>query len=213
MPLSPSKLATSRQNGLHQVEAQRIAILDAAEQLFLRDGIDRTTMSNIATQVGITRVSLYRYYPSRDVIAVEIHKRMLKRIAATVPLEAWEVSLEAAMKITRAMIHHFDTLRDAYRYMGMFDSLYLDYPSGTNLAEWTKDQLIALFWNGISLEDISGQPDQGNRFMMVLSTVIWFLEKLALRGELTWSDQSVPLQVHLDLFEDMIMGYIDQDLE
>ena len=44
---------------------------------------------------------------------------------------------------------------------------------------------------------------------MAVSTVIWFLEKLALRGELTWSDEAVPLQQYLDHFEDMIVSYID----
>jgi hypothetical protein len=43
-----------------------------------------------------------------------------------------------------------------------------------------------------------------------MSTVIWFLEKLALRGELTWSNQAVPLEAHLAAFEEMITGYIDR---
>ena len=41
-------------------------------------------------------------------------------------------------------------------------------------------------------------------------TRIWFLEKLALRGELTWSNKEVPLEEHLRIFEDMITGYFDR---
>jgi hypothetical protein len=56
------------------------------------------------------------------------------------------------------------------------------------------------------------ESPQYNRFIMVMNTVAWFLEKLALRGELTWSNQSIPLEEHLKLFEEMIIGYIDQSL-
>ena len=70
-----SKLDTARQNGAHQVDEQRSSILDAAEALFLQNGLDSTRMIDIAAQAGITKVTLYRYFPNRDVIALEIHAR------------------------------------------------------------------------------------------------------------------------------------------
>jgi AcrR family transcriptional regulator len=205
-----SKLETNRQTGRNQVSEQRASILDAAERLFLQNGIVHTKMVDIAAEVGITKITLYRYFPNRDMIALEIHERMINKIAAQVDVDEWDVSFETARKMARSMIRNYESLKDAYRYMGMFDNQYLDNPPESAMAQWTKNQLLAFTMKGANIADLSRQATQGNRFVMVLSTVIWFLEKLALRGELTWSDQSVPLEEHLRLFEEMILGYIER---
>jgi AcrR family transcriptional regulator len=243
MNKTTSKLATSRQTGRHQVDEQRSSILDAAEKLFLQNGLEKTRMIDIAAQAGITKMSLYRYFPNRDVIALQIQARMMDRIASQVdpgspadePVSEPELSLEMARSLARSMIRNFPALRDAYRYMAMFDSLYLDNPPDPALVQWTKNQLQSLSWTGRAgyagvpdessasveapafteapsnaLKDISREGIKGDRIIMVISTVIWFLEKLALRGELTWSDQAVPLEEHLKLFEEMILGYLNQ---
>jgi hypothetical protein len=135
---------------------------------------------------------------------------MLDRIASCVDAEDTEVSLETVRRLAQSMIRNFESFRDAYRFMGMFDKIYLDNPPDAALTHWTKNQLISLPLNGaVAVGHVQEHP-QGNRLIMVISTVIWFLEKLALRGELTWSDQDVPLEEHLRLFEEMIMGYIDR---
>jgi AcrR family transcriptional regulator len=207
---APSKLEANRQEGKHQVEEQRTNILDAAEQLFLQRGLAHTNMVDIAAQASIAKVTLYRYFPNRDAIALEIQTHTMNRIASLVDLGDQEISLESVKALARVMIRNYRLLRDAYRYMGMFDQLYLDHPPDVPLTQWTKDQLISFHWSGETLEGIAHKYPQGDRFVMIMSTVIWFLEKLALRGELTWSDQAVPLEEHLSSFEEMIVGYIER---
>jgi AcrR family transcriptional regulator len=209
IPSSP-KIEYDRRTGKHQVDEQRIKILDAAEKLFLQNGLEKTSMIDIARQAGINKVTLYRYFQNRDVIAVEIHVRMLSKINALVASEGPEVSSNDAKKKARAMIRNFSSLRDAYRFIGMFDKLYLDNPPDAALTQWTKNRLIPLLWNEESIDEMLHRNPLGNRYVMVMSTVIWFLEKLALRGELTWSDSSIPLEEHLMLFEEMIIGYLEQ---
>ena len=208
-----SKLENTRQSGKTQVDAQRAAILDAAEKLFLQNGLENTKIIDIAAEAGITKMSLYRYFPNRDVIALEIQARMLNKISSLVAPDDLVVSMEEAKKLAVEMIRNFSALRDAYRFMGMFDRLYLDNPSESDRSQKTKSWLSTLHWNDTGLGDISLDSMQGSRFIMVLSTVIWFLEKLALRGELTWSSPDVPLEIHLQLFEEMIIGYIDRFIE
>lgn len=204
-----SKSEANRQHGLHQVDEQRAHILDAAERLFLRNGIENTRMVDIAAEAGITKVTLYRYFPNRDVIAVEIQVRMLDRIAALVEPAGQGSALENTRRLVQAMIRNFDALRDAYRYAGMFDRRFLDHPPDAALTRWAKDQLIAMSWDGAQRLAATRADPHGDRLPMVVSTVIWFLEKLALRGELTWSDRAIPLQQQLQSFEDMIVAYID----
>jgi AcrR family transcriptional regulator len=205
-----SKLELNRKKGKHQVDAQRERILAAAETLSLQDGLENTRMIDIAAAAGITKMSLYRYFPNRDTIALEIHTRMMARIAELMGAEDQEFSPEGSKKMVLFMIRNFGALRDTYRYMGMFDKLYLDNSPDEALTHWTRDQLSTLTWAGEPLGQLVHNHPQGNRFLMAFSTTIWFLEKLALRGELTWSDQAVPLEEHLKLFEEMIMGYLDR---
>lgn len=217
MTQSISQSETKRQQGKHQVEEQRTTILDTAERLFLQNGLEKTTMVEIAAAAGITKVTLYRYFPNRDMIALEIQVRMMNKIASSVDPSVIDSSdsataLTSVKKLAQSMICNFATLREAYRYMGMFDQLYLDNPTDAALGQWTKNQLLALPWKGAKPASISASQVHGDRFGMVLSTVVWFLEKLALRGELTWSDQTIPIEEHLKLFEEMIVGYIEQSI-
>jgi AcrR family transcriptional regulator len=204
-----SKSEANRQRGAHQLDAQRNNILDAAERLFLRNGIENTRMVDIAAETGITKVTLYRYFPNRDVIAVELQVRMLNRITSLVDPDGQGSALESTRRMVQSMIRNFDASREAYRYVGMFDRLFLDNPSDAALTRWTKDKLVSLSWDGAHQIAVTHGEPHGDQLLMAVSTVIWFLQKLALRGELTWSDQAVPLQQHLSLFEDMIVTYID----
>lgn len=208
-----SKLALSRQKGKHQVGQQRDSILDAAERLFLQRGLEHTTMVDIAAQAGVTKITLYRYFQNRDVIALEIQVRMMQRIGNSVGISEADLSLDTAKRFCQAMIRNFAELRDAFRYMSMFDQRYLDKSPDTGLTQWTKAQLSAWSWKGMPAFGAATKSPNDDRFHMVMSSVVWFLEKLAMRGELTWSDPSVPLETHLKLFEDMVIGYIDRIAE
>lgn len=213
MKNSTSKLENNRQIGRHQVDEQRMRILNAAELLFLRNGLENTKMVEIAGQAGITKITLYRYFPNRDAIALEIQARTLERIASLVTPGKFDPSLDRERKLVQAMIRNFDTLRDSYRYMGMFDRVYMDNDFDSSLVQSTKNRLVALTMGWDAPVQNVQNDSQANRFVVIISTVIWFLEKLAMRGELTWSDQKVPLEEHLRVFEEMIMGYIGQFLE
>lgn len=58
--------------GLREVHAAqtRELILDAAYSLFLDRGYDRTTMEEIAATAEVGTTTLYRYYPSKDLLVV-----------------------------------------------------------------------------------------------------------------------------------------------
>ena len=208
-----SKSAINREKGKHQTKEQRDSILDAAEKRFLEHGLEKVKMIDIAAEAGINKVTLYRYFPNRDEIALEIHARMLARITSMVPVQQAVLRLENAKEIVRLMIRNFDALRDAYRYMGMFDSLYLDQPASAPQSEWARDKLPSLL--NFQLTYVEGVQDliEFNQVNLVMSTTTWFLEKVAMRGELTWSAGNTPLEEHLKLFEEMIVGYINTVME
>jgi TetR/AcrR family transcriptional regulator len=54
---------------------QRERILEAAEALFIRDGLDNVSLSSIASAARMARITLYEYFPNKEEIAWAIlHK-------------------------------------------------------------------------------------------------------------------------------------------
>lgn len=199
----------NRINGVHQVDEQRNAILDAAETLFLQKGLENTTMGDIAKETGIHRATVYRYFSDRDPIAFEIAVRMLKKISLTAGY--LESSSQPIMlrEFLLAMIDHFDELRDAYRYVGMFNHLYGDHYPNETLATWFRDQAFSVIPSRRELqrEELKGERDQ---VVVIINTIMSFLEKMASRGDLMASEQGVPIAEQLRTFREMIQLYIDR---
>lgn len=211
MSIPPSKAEIDRKSGKHQVDEQHAHILDAAEKVFLQKGIENTTIGDIARQAGVTRITLYRYFANRDEIAVKIQARMFDRINAVLSGAAQLPTLESHRQRAQAIIRNFGQLRDAFRYIGLFDRVYLDQASDNSLPQWVMAQLRARDAQRAPGEQSSSLPTPyHDELTVVISTVIWFLEKLALRGELTWSDPHTPVEQHLQVFEELIMGFFDR---
>ncbi len=207
-----SKLERTRRNGDTQVDYQRANILAAAERVFLAKGLENTSMSDIAAEAGITRASLYRYFPDRDPIAFEIASRMLRRIAEAAAMSGRaspdpEQSRVGLLKL----IDQFDAQRDAHRFLGMFDHLYsASYPTVT-LAAWYKERIWSLGGHWASAQ---GSPPglTVDQVAMIGNCVMSFLQKMAARGDLLADEQGVPLARQLALFREMIDGYFERSL-
>ncbi len=206
----PTLSEANRQAGKHQVDEQRENILETAECLFLENGIANTSMVEIARAVGITKVTLYRYFANKDEIAIQIQIRMLKKVRDMVTPTVKEFTREALKRGVHAHLENFSQLQDAYRFIGMFDQIYLDNPSDVALANWAKAQLASSDWRDPRRDATRDEYPNPSERSVITSAMIWFLEKLALRGELTWSDASVPLEAYLKIFEDMVFTYLDQ---
>lgn len=219
MPRKTSKLATERRKGVTQVKSQRANLLDAAERRILRQGLEHTSVADIAEEAGVTRMTLYRYFRDRDAIAFELAVRMLERVVtANHPTNAKEPPagghpLERFKDLARAMIRNFDELRDAYRYLGMFDHLYAErYPS-EELADWYRRNIESLRVSGMHAGIVPPEGPQAKRVLMTMNTILSFLQQMAARGDLLASEQGILLREQLELFEEMIAHQFDRLIE
>ena len=204
-----SKLEANRQEGKNQVDELRVNILDAAEELFLEKGLENTNMSDIAAAAGINRVSLYRYFPDRDPIAFEIAVRMLKDIARAVGAVDPSDQPGNPHEFLLAMIDDFYELRNAYRYLGMFNHLYGDHYPNETLAAWYKQQIFSVIPPRNDLQGQNAREKRGQIFML-LNTIMSFLEKMAGRGDLMADEQGVPVDEQLRIFKGMIQVYLER---
>jgi hypothetical protein len=153
---------------------------------------------------------MYRYFANRDEIAVEIQVRMLVKINSVPKIEDHPPTLDSYREGVRLILRNYANLRNAYRYIGMFDAIYLDKAPDNVLTQWTKAQLMkGALGEHANRGNMPQLQAYGNKLGIILDTFTWFLEKLALRGEITWTDPAIPLEEHLEFFEKMILSSLD----
>jgi AcrR family transcriptional regulator len=70
---------------------QANAVVEAATTCFDRWGVERTRMGDIARAAGVSRPTLYRYFPTKEALIVEVMVRHIRiqneRLRARVPLD------------------------------------------------------------------------------------------------------------------------------
>jgi AcrR family transcriptional regulator len=85
------------------VAATREAILDAAQAALEAHGVRRTTVSDIARRCGVSRQTIYRYWPDVTSLYAQVLTRELLR---TVPVEAPVSSLDGLVSALVATAVH-----------------------------------------------------------------------------------------------------------
>ena len=92
----------------------RNAIISAAIKLFLRDGIDKTTVSQIADEALLSSMSVYRYFGTKQSIAVAVANRLLQeyleehRRRCTETEKPGETGHDAFTRIIRAYVDTYE---------------------------------------------------------------------------------------------------------
>src|SRR6202007_1584547 len=70
----------------------RDRILSAAERCIDRHGIRKTTMDDIASEVGLSRPSVYRYFADRDDLLIELITRHARALLDRAHKSTWRQS-------------------------------------------------------------------------------------------------------------------------
>jgi AcrR family transcriptional regulator len=96
---------------------RRAEILDAAQRILLRDGIERVTVRAIAAEIGTSSTALYVYFPTRDSILLSLCDRTMGELLAQFDaLEATHANdLDKIKGFMAAYVRFGQTHPDAYR--------------------------------------------------------------------------------------------------
>lgn len=65
--------------GVDDPNEDRTRILDAAYELFCRMGIQRSTMEDVARRAGVSRITVYRRFVTKDALVEEVVRREFRR--------------------------------------------------------------------------------------------------------------------------------------
>jgi TetR/AcrR family transcriptional regulator len=91
-------------------EATRNALLDAAEDIFLRKGFGNSSLSEIARRAGITKSLIHHYFGSKEGLWREVKTRRFMHYA-TRQMEMLQTGQATAELMKDSMALYFDFLR------------------------------------------------------------------------------------------------------
>lgn len=94
----------------NQEEKQRI--LDVASSKFMESGITKVTLDEVATELGMSKKTVYKFFPSKDVLLHTIVKMLLSRIEREVTAivssdEPFESKLTRILTLVGRQVRHF----------------------------------------------------------------------------------------------------------
>jgi AcrR family transcriptional regulator len=100
-----------------KAEATRTRILDAALEMFRRQGFEQTTMRGIATEAGVSLGSAYYYFESKDDLVMAFYERAIE--AMTPEMErALSCAKTFERRIAAIITVKFDYFRPNRAFLG-----------------------------------------------------------------------------------------------
>ena len=79
-------------------------VLDGAREVFLRDGYEGASVDQIARTAGVSKATLYSYFPDKGILFMEVAKVECRRQAFAATAEI-ETTAPARVVLTRAATH------------------------------------------------------------------------------------------------------------
>lgn len=121
----------------HKRQATRRNILDAAFDLFDRDGFEATTVEMIAAEAGVSARTVYRHFASKDLIVFAEFEGEPERFAAKLRLHCADaVTLATVLRAVAAQLGE----RQHDRWFPTLTALIRDNPALADRADlWRRD--------------------------------------------------------------------------
>ncbi len=95
---------TAANRMIYQTEETREKILAGAQQIFVENGFEATQMKDIATAVGISRHSLYRYYRNKTDLGFAVYTRIFSGFESEITAILEAQSGNTAMNARQSLI-------------------------------------------------------------------------------------------------------------
>jgi AcrR family transcriptional regulator len=157
-----------RPSSLEERTDAREQVLSAARRCFLRTGVRKTTMEDVAAAAGTTRQLVYKlFFGRKELVQAAIVSRFVE-IAGRIPVDEWtDGSLEEAF--TRGSLTVIEAIRDDHELSVLFgegsplalhEVVWLDSVARGALRFWApwlaRARAEGLLRDDISDEDIAG---------------------------------------------------------
>jgi AcrR family transcriptional regulator len=121
--------------GRPRSERVRLAVLDAAADLLIEGGLRSATMESIAARAGVSKVTIYKWWPTRGAVAVDAYFHRYRQT----------IEFEDSGDVARDLVTQIRSVIDAFRGRAgaVMAELIGRAQSDTNLAEMLRVRWLA----------------------------------------------------------------------
>ena len=202
-----------------EADEARRRIVEAAERVFLRVDLAGATMSAIAAEAGVSRPTLYKYFPSIDELALAAQMRALDAIYATMERRADEegpaiVRVEEMLRDLAALC---ESGKERIRFLGLFDHYYDSAYRNRSMSERYAaflgrfDRMERLIAEGKADGSLRPDLDTHNAAYMVGNVLLAMMQRLCARGDILKREQRVDVKGQFDELIEMVLRYARND--
>lgn len=194
-------------------------ILDAAKTLFMKKGIEKTTMQDIATEANLGVATVFRIFSKKERIAVAVATKRLEEISITFQnIAAMEVNALEKVKIildrfTKDLFNNHNI-----RMLEEFDmySARLEGPiEGIEAFQKEYKQVSLSFASMIEEGKVDGSIRQDLNIEATMITLInafgTFARKLAITKSIFFIELDLEPEKQLEQFREIILDYLTEE--
>jgi AcrR family transcriptional regulator len=196
-------------------ENQRGRILEAAEHIFIRDGIEHVSLSDIAEVARITRMTLYEYYPNKQAIAWAVFQKFMEDLQTSFSDERQPPGKNGFQRIERAMLASLDLLEqhpEHLRFLVEFNSLYAREGDPVRLRQvvehvWPEnyDMFARMIQQGIADGSLRPDLNPGLLSAAILNLLNGMNSRFALLGHLIGDEYGQPVK---DIYREICRTFL-----
>ncbi len=148
------------------VSKTRIKLVDVARQLFAKQGLENTTMNDIALASGKGRRTLYTYFKNKEDIFFAVIETEMERVSVAVR-DVANRQMDLEEKVVEMIYAHLDAIKEVVQRNG---NLRAEFFRNTWLVEKVRKNFdqseIEFFENVLKEGNVSGQFSIDNIFLV-----------------------------------------------
>jgi len=197
-------------------DSRRETIVDAAERLFLRLDFAAVNMSAVAEEAGISRPTLYKYFPSLDELALAVEMRAMDELYQVE--ERWLDIEGRAIERIEGLLRELAGLAlespAHLRFSGLFDHHYRSGYSSRAMAEsygdflGRFDRIERLVAEGMADGSLRHDLEAHRTAYAIGNAYLSLLQRVASRRELLEIEQRVKARDIFDDYIDMALAWV-----
>jgi len=190
--------------------------VDAAERLFLRLDFAAVNMSAVAEEAGISRPTLYKYFPSLDELALAVEMRAMDELYQVE--ERWLDIEGRAIERIEGLLRELAGLAlespAHLRFSGLFDHHYRSGYSSRAMAEsygdflGRFDRIERLVAEGMADGSLRHDLEAHRTAYAIGNAYLSLLQRVASRRELLEIEQRVKARDIFDDYIDMALAWV-----
>ena len=122
-------------------EKPRKAILESAYRLFLKQGVRATPVATIAKEAGVSQVTIYNYFKSKQTVVRRVVQRLIEDDCKTFESIVYDSSMRFNLKEEKLIGFLFEKI-EAYDMALIKELVASEEPTLTKVLKWYIDNRI-----------------------------------------------------------------------